>query len=71
MILSNAVRASILIEDVINRHLDGLIQETSRTESGAGDSGANGHGRRRGNGPSSSLRAKFFGGSPKKSKAGS
>ena len=68
--LSNAVRASALIEDMISRNLDTLIQETSRTESGAGDSGARRNGGRRGNSPDRSLRARLFGGSPSKSKKG-
>ena len=68
--LSNAVRASVLIEDMINRNLDNLIQETSRTESGAGDSGARGNGKRGRSSPDRSFMARFFGGSPNKSKKG-
>ncbi|XP_065053400.1 A-kinase anchor protein 9-like isoform X3 [Rhopilema esculentum] len=63
--LSNAVRTSVLIEDLINRRLDTMIQEASRTESGLDASrsrgGANGGGHH-GRG------FRLFGTSPSKSK---
>lgn len=53
---------------MINRQLDNLIHETSKTESDHDDGGGAGNGRRRGN--DTGLRARFFGGSPSKSKKG-
>ncbi len=38
-LLSDVVRASMITEESINHHLDGLIQETSRAESGVDISG--------------------------------
>ena len=35
-VLSDSVRAAMLTEDMINKHLDELILENSKTESGAG-----------------------------------
>ena len=58
----------MLIEDLINRHLDNMIQETSRTESGVDLSEFRSSTRSPKKGANKSL--KLFGWSPGKSKKG-
>ena len=66
--LSDGVRASMLIEDLINRHLDSMIQETSRTESGVDLSEFKSSARSPKKAANKSF--KLFGWSPGKSKKG-